>query len=238
MTWTNTLYLVRHGENPANLTGEFSYKLVDYALTPKGVLQAEQTAAFFTAGMLDAVYASPLKRARETAEIIARPQSLQVLLKEELREVNVGELELTPPDEAAWRLHDSVIRAWVQGQVSTRFPAGENFVELVERAQRGLLEITRGRSGQRILIAAHGGILSAIVRAFCTHTHDLLHAGMQNCAISEIELTTCAQKILTGTLRTWGCVTHLSGEAAAQAMGIVPAEPISLRSSLSLDICT
>ena len=39
------LYLIRHGENLANLTKEFSYLKVDYPLTPKGRLQAEQTAS-------------------------------------------------------------------------------------------------------------------------------------------------------------------------------------------------
>ena len=38
------LYLIRHGENLANLTKEFSYLKVDYPLTPKGKLQAAQTA--------------------------------------------------------------------------------------------------------------------------------------------------------------------------------------------------
>ncbi len=37
------LFLVRHGENPANLTKEFSYRKVDYPLTKKGQLQARQT---------------------------------------------------------------------------------------------------------------------------------------------------------------------------------------------------
>jgi broad specificity phosphatase PhoE len=44
-----TLYLVRHGENLANITKEFSYRAVDYPLTPKGILQAEQTAEYFAA---------------------------------------------------------------------------------------------------------------------------------------------------------------------------------------------
>jgi broad specificity phosphatase PhoE len=64
----NRLYLVRHGENRANLTKEFSSRLVDYPLTAKGVLQAQQTADYFQqragAGGIDAVYSSPLKRSR------------------------------------------------------------------------------------------------------------------------------------------------------------------------------
>lgn len=216
ITQTNTLYLVRHGENLANITKEFSYKLVDYPLTPKGVLQAEQTADFFKSLAIDAVYASPLKRAYETAEIIARPHGLPVTAVEEFREVNVGDLELMPPTEAAWRLHDQVVGEWLKGNTAARFPGGENFLELLERARRGLLEVTHGRSGQRIIVAAHGGILTGIVRNFCANArNDLPHAGMHNCAITEVELTTRDNEIVAGSLRGWACITHLSGEAAA-----------------------
>src|SRR5581483_10241234 len=201
--------------NLANITKEFSYKLVDYPLTSKGVLQAEQTAAFFRSLPIDAVYASPLKRARETAEIIARPHGLPVMLVEEFREVNVGDLELMPPTEEAWRRHDQVVGEWVKGNTAARFPGGENFIELIERSRRGLLEVTRERSHQRILVAAHGGILTGVVRNFCSDAdNNLPHADMHNCAISEIELTTRGDEIITGSLRGWACTTHLSGEAA------------------------
>ena len=215
-THTNTIYLVRHGENLANITKEFSYKRVDYSLTPKGVLQAEQTAEFLKNTALDAIYASPLKRARETGEIIAVPHGLPVTLLEEFREVNVGNLELMPPTEATWRIHDQIVAEWIAGNVEARFPGGENFLELVERSRRGLLEVTRGRASQRIVVAAHGGILTAIVRNVCLEaSEEITHTGMHNCAITEIELTTSDNEIVSGTLRGWACVTHLSGEAAA-----------------------
>src|SRR4029077_4428252 len=91
--YSNTLYLVRHGENPANITKEFSYHAVDYPLTPKGVLQAEQTAEYFSSRGVDAIYTSPLLRARQTAEILARRIAVSVYLREEMREINVGSLE-------------------------------------------------------------------------------------------------------------------------------------------------
>lgn len=218
---TNTLYLVRHGENLANITKEFSYKLVDYSLTPKGVLQAEQTAEFFRSITIDAVYSSPLKRAHETAEIIARPHELPVTLLEEFREINVGDLERQPPTETAWRRHDQVIGAWMKGDLTTRFPGGENFLELRVRARRGLLKTIRGRSQQRIIIAAHGGILTTIVRNFCPPPENgQVRPEMHNCAISEIELTSRDDEITTGVLRDWACVTHLSGEAADLISGL------------------
>lgn len=214
-THTNTLYLVRHGENLANITHEFSYKRVDYSFTPKGVLQAEQTAAFFEVLSLDAVYASPLKRAFETGEIIARPHGLPVIVLEEFREVNVGDLELMPPTAESWNVHDEIVAGWANGHKERRFPGGENFLEMVDRARHGLLEVTRGRSGQRIVIAAHGGILSAVVRNFCEDpSADRSYVNMHNCAITEIELTTSRDTIIRGSVSCWARVAHLSGEAA------------------------
>lgn len=215
ITRTNTLYLVRHGENLANITKEFSYKLVDYSLTPKGVLQAEQTAEWFKTLPLDAVYASPLKRAYETAASIARAQRLAVTVLEEFRELNVGDLELRPPDEATWRLHDQVVNEWIKGNLEARFPGGENCLEAIERARRGLLEVTRGRDGQRVVIASHGGILTAIVRNVCAASGGQQSAlGMANCAVTEVELVTSDDDVIDGTLRCWASVAHLSGEAA------------------------
>src|SRR4051812_45611032 len=97
------LYLVRHGENLANLTKEFSYKLVVHSLTDKGVLQAGQTALYFMGKQIDAIYSSPLKRAAETAQIIAAELGLPITTMENFREVNVGDLERYPPTEENWR---------------------------------------------------------------------------------------------------------------------------------------
>src|SRR5438046_2904114 len=96
-TTTNTLYLIRHGENPANLTKEFSYKLVDYSLTTKGRVQAEQTALFFRDKHIDEIYSSPLRRAKETADIISEELHVPVTVMEQFREINIGDLEGKPP---------------------------------------------------------------------------------------------------------------------------------------------
>lgn len=212
-TRTNTLYLIRHGENPANLTHEFSYKLVDYSLTPRGVLQAEQTAAFLKDMPFNAFYASPLKRAYETAEIIARPHHLPVTAVESFREVNVGNLELMPPDAESWRLHDQIVADWVDGKPERSFPGGENFLELTRRVRQGLLEITSDCNQQRIVIAAHGGSITAIVHTLCTNLGpEVTYKVMHNCAITEVELTSTDEEV-HGLLHSWASMNHLSGEA-------------------------
>lgn len=225
-TYTNTLYLVRHGENPANITHEFSYKLVDYSLTPKGVLQAEQTAAFFKDREINAIYSSPLKRAHETAQIIADPHCLPVTVVEGFREVNVGVLELMPPDKETWQLHDQIIADWFAGKLERTFPKGENFLELAERMRNGLLEATQGREHQHIVIAAHGGCITALVRSICAGaSRELSYINMYNCAITTIELATSGDQ-LRGSLRSWANIAHLSGVAAPLVLPEVVAEKV------------
>src|SRR5689334_548870 len=103
-----TLFVVRHGENPANINREFSYKLVDYSLSEEGIRQAEETAGHFRDKGIHEIYSSPLKRALETAEIIAAPLDLPVTVVEEFRENNVGILESQPPSDENWALHDRI----------------------------------------------------------------------------------------------------------------------------------
>src|SRR5690242_10734923 len=118
----NTIYFVRHGENPANLTREFSHHRVDYGLTLAGIRQAHETAAYFRNQGIDAVYTSPLKRARETAEIIGEALGLPVLEREDFREVNTGRLEDEPPTPENWAFHDGILHDWMHGKPETRFP--------------------------------------------------------------------------------------------------------------------
>jgi broad specificity phosphatase PhoE len=217
---TNTIYLVRHGENPANITKEFSYRIVDYPLNARGVLQAEQTAEFFRGKPIDAIYASPLRRARQTAEIIAQVLHLPVTLLEEFREINVGDLEQRPPTVENWRAHDRVIADWYRGEYRSTFPGGENFLQLLQRIRRGLLKATHQSDGKRIIIAGHGGIFTALVKALCYNADrvEIYHGAMDNCAITEIELS-AVEDVLVGNLRVWASTAHLSGAAAQLTPG-------------------
>ena len=132
------LYLLRHAENRANLTKEFSSRKVDYPLTAKGELQAQQTAQYFLDKEIEAIYASPLKRARQTAEIIAAPLHLPVTVMENFREVDVGDLENGPPSAEKWDYHNALIMDWMNGHPERRFPGGEDYFDLWGRMRDGL----------------------------------------------------------------------------------------------------
>lgn len=209
------LYLVRHGENRANLTKELSHRRIDYPLTEKGRLQAEQTAARLGGLGIRAVFSSPLLRARETAEAIAKAAALPLSIVEELREVNVGELELEHDIPRAWTLYREIILAWLAGERSRRFPGGETMHELVERFRRGMERILSESGGQDSVVVGHGGIFTFCLPEICEvgDRRDFYRRETHNCAIGEIEvLRDGGEERLE--LRSWARVEHLSGEAA------------------------
>ena len=216
---TNTLYLVRHGENLANITREFSYRKVDYCLTDRGVRQAEQTARYFRSlhaeQPIDAIYSSPLRRAVQTAEIIGAATGHAVTVVEELREINCGEFDGAPPTDEMWDRHDRILQSWRGGDHDVRFPCGEDFHELRARARAALRQAVEGRAGQRIVAVAHGGIVGAALSDICRDLdHELVWSvPNRNCAVTELELHSEATDTefanAWGNLKRWADCGHL-----------------------------
>jgi broad specificity phosphatase PhoE len=226
-TLNNRLYLVRHGENPANISKVFSSRIVDQSLTSKGVLQAQQTAARFK--QLDiskekwarTVYSSPLRRAIETAEIIAKSLDVEVRVMEEFREIGVGILEERQATKSDWVFHEQVMGDWFEGKSETGFPGGENYLDLWTRMRTGLLEITLGLSDKNIIVVGHGGIMSVTMKDLCPEVEAsfLQTFKWDNCAITEVDLQRTGDRIY-GRLVKWNDHSHLEGEAAELVPGV------------------
>jgi broad specificity phosphatase PhoE len=217
----STLYLVRHGENLANITKELSCRKVDYPLTSKGRLQAEQTRAVFNRANIDAIFASPLKRASETAQIIASGTGLQVEIMENFRELNVGDLEDLGNSNRAWEIHFKVIKDWMNGKPDTSFPGGENYFSARQRLRDGVETILNSHDGHRVIIVGHGGLFSTGLLDLCPTADPgfLWKKEVHNCSISEIAM----QKVNShwvGELIRWADTTHLSSDAAELVSGL------------------
>lgn len=215
------LYLVRHGENPANLTKEFSYRKVDYPLTKKGQLQARQTGYFFLNKNIDAIYSSPLKRAVESAEIIAEILNLPFIIDENFREVNVGQLEELPVNPDNWKLHNEIIKSWIDGDQERSFPGGENHRSLSQRMQTGLGSVLKGRVDQNVIIVGHGALFTLTLKDICpdVDTAFLISAENHNCSISEVYIMNF-EGHWHGKLIQWAFTGHLTGDAAKLVSGI------------------
>lgn len=217
----NRIILLRHGENPANLTKEFSYKKVDYPLTEKGVLQAQQTAEALRGRDIRAIYTSPLKRAQQTASYAGQALGLTPIVDESFREFNVGRLEDVPPSDETWGQYHQVIRSWISGQLETAFPGGENNLQLWARYEQGLRRALQAYPDQTLLIVGHGGIFTATLPTLCpgVNAAKLFKIENHNASLSEIDLEIIDGK-LVGHLVQWADISHLSGAAAEVVSGV------------------
>lgn len=161
------VHWARHGENVANVSRRFSYRVFDGDLTDRGAAQAGQLAGLLqaTGHRYGLLACSPLRRARQTAQIVSARLGLPVWAElDDLREVNVGDLD-GRNDDAAWQIYDAVLRAWRSGQLEDRFPGGESGHELAARTGRALQVIAERAGTGDAIVVAHGASIRAAIPA-------------------------------------------------------------------------
>jgi broad specificity phosphatase PhoE len=195
---TNVVW-VRHGENAANLTRTLSFRVVDESLTDRGRRQARELAVHLASRRrLDLVVCSPLRRARETAELVAYELGLRVAAEfEDLREVNVGSLDGSH-DAEAWATYDRVLAAWRRGDYAARFPGGEDCFELAARLGRAFQAVADLADGSEALVVAHGANLRAALPLLASVPdpgHDLPTGGVAQLTVTSHEPATSIQLV-------------------------------------------
>jgi len=217
----STILLVRHGENRANITKEFSYKLIDYDLTERGIEQAHQTAEYFKNHKIDHIYSSPLKRAIQTSKIIKNGNNVEMSVVENFREINVGDLEKNKADDNSWRIYFSVIAEWHSGKNNSSFPNGENCNELIKRFYDALHKITKVHNNETVIVVGHGGIFTEGIAELCSieNRDEFASQLNHNCSISEIQTWIEGEKLIV-ELNQWADHRHLSGNAANFVIGL------------------
>ena len=161
------LLLVRHGETDWNLGSRFQGH-ADPPLNETGRAQARELAAALADRSFDAVYSSPLRRAFETAEIIAAPHGLQPVPDPGLREVAVGEWQGLTREEVERRFPEQYRRWLGFGQ---GWDEGETYEEMGRRVVATLLDLARRHDGETVLCVTHGGPIRAALASASGISH-------------------------------------------------------------------
>jgi probable phosphoglycerate mutase len=159
------LYFVRHGESEANLLREFSNSGIKHPLTAKGIAQAQELAQKLKDIPFTKIYSSPVLRAIQTAQNIAKQVCVPLEITEALREWNVGIYEGTT-DPRGWELHRQVQEDWFfHDKPESKMPGGENLIEIKERFIPfiDMLVEQNKDTDRNILCVAHGGLYTAML---------------------------------------------------------------------------
>lgn len=177
------LLLVRHGETTWNANHRYQGQM-DIPLSDVGRWQAVAIAKRLMPESIDAVYASDLTRAYETAQIIAAPHRLGVQPEPRLREMSFGEWEGLPYAQMAKRFPDQVTW-WNADRLTHAPPGGETLTQLAARVQAVLDDVTRDHADQTVLLVSHMSPLKvAICLLLGKSPRDLWQFGMDNTALS------------------------------------------------------
>ncbi|SJZ37427.1 alpha-ribazole phosphatase [Selenihalanaerobacter shriftii] len=155
------IILVRHGETLWNKESKFQGS-TDTVLSPLGIEQAEKLADRFKEEELDVVYASNLQRAVKTAKAVAKHHEIVVNEEPKLQEASFGEWEGLTFDQIKEK-DGKKLDAWLKDPITVRTPDGEKFEDVQERAMEALDEIRDKHQGEKVLVAAHGGTIRALL---------------------------------------------------------------------------
>ena len=136
---------------------------------------------------VSAVYSSDLRRARQTAEAIARPLGLEVELRPELREMHLGEWQGLDWDEITRRF-PRLATSWIERFPRQPIPAAEPIQEFAWRVAAVMGEIVRANRGRCALVVTHAGVIRcALGQALGVPLGKMFRLAQDCCAINVID---------------------------------------------------
>src|SRR3954470_2421767 len=192
------IFLVRHGATVLTAEDRFA-GATEVELSNEGREQVRRLAVRLAEEKIVAVYASPMGRTVETAQILAKPHGLEVQTRDGLREINHGrweqmtrkEVEAAFPEEAA---------AWEKDPYTFAPAGGESGLAVTARALPVLMEIVRAHLGQDVLIVSHKAtirlLLSSLIGFDPRRYRDTLDQSPASLTIVDFKDPTCARLAL------------------------------------------
>lgn len=154
--------LVRHGKTDWNQELRIQGGSSDTPLNEDGRRQAENMASRLSQRSIHAIYSSPLRRAIETAQIIASHHHLGVVVEKSLREVEAGRLEGVASTELGVRFSELLTR----DGVTKKMPEGESLTDLQKRSWGFIQQLGhRYPDGELVVVSHYFAILTIICSA-------------------------------------------------------------------------
>lgn len=198
------IVVVRHGETSYNAS-KIVQGHIDSELNEAGRRQAHAVAARLSKEpKFAAIYSSDLKRASETAKIIASTCNLpEVELDPALRERHLGDIQGLTLHDAA-KLKPIAYKTFMSKRRDQEIPGGgESFNQLHERCTSSLQRIARKHIGERVIAVTHGGALRELFRRACPRESP--DGKIQNTSVNVFRISEQNK----WEIKTWGDVSHL-----------------------------
>jgi broad specificity phosphatase PhoE len=151
-------HLVRHGEHVLRGSGVLAGRTPGVGLSATGRAEMAATAEILAGDGIAALYASPLERTKESAEILAGRLGLPVRCREDLIELDFGEWTGLSFDAVR---QDARWEAWRACRSMAAVPGGESMRQVQQRTLNALAELERAHRGSTLAVVSHGDVIRA-----------------------------------------------------------------------------
>jgi len=149
------IYLIRHGQTEYNDKNIFRGHL-DIPLNSYGISQAESVGKALKVIDFNAIYTSPLIRAKKTAEIIHKYQSgkISINVENDFTDLNYGKWQAKSKEEVK-NNYPKLYHEWEISPYSTKIPDGESLYDAQKRSWNCLVKIINNNKDKTICIVSH-----------------------------------------------------------------------------------
>ena len=178
------LLVTRHGQTDWNVQKKVMGRC-DEPLNEKGLEQAEETRKKLLDENIDLIICSPLKRAKQTAEVINKDRNIKIIYDDRLIERDFGEFE-------GMETKDFDFHGYWNYYKNDYYESAENIQEFFKRVYSFLDDIINKYKDKNILVVAHGGI-SIPIRCYFNQNipeGSLVDAGLvlENCQVASYDI--------------------------------------------------
>lgn len=153
--------LVRHAQTVEEAVGVV-YGALDVGLSPAGADHARRLAPAVAALDPVALHTSPRRRATDTAAALAAASGLPPEILDGIRELDFGAFEGRHYDDLRLEFPD-LYQQWMTEPTSVRFPGGECFADLRDRAVTALRSVLSAHDSATTVLVTHGGVVRALL---------------------------------------------------------------------------
>ena len=173
------IIFLRHGQAKNNTDRILAGRTPGVPLTDTGIKQAEQTGKLLEDMNISAIYSSPIQRAKHTAEIAGKHNSIDVTIDDRLIELDMGKFTGVPYDEI-FASHGNVFMKFYNGELEIAHNGVETFTDVKKRVLGIVDDILEKHPDQNVVLVTHmdpiKAMLSTIVDLSPTNLFELIIA--------------------------------------------------------------
>ncbi len=174
-----SIIFLRHGQAKNNTERILAGRTPGVPLTEEGVDQSEKAAKFLEDMNISTIYSSPIERAKNTAEIVGKHNSIDVRIDERLIELDMGKFTGMPYDKI-FSSHGNVFMKFYNGELEIAHNGVETFVEVKKRIQEMVDHVIENHPDENVVLVTHmdpiKAMLSTIVSLSPENLYELIIA--------------------------------------------------------------